>query len=752
MMMSRRWVAVVLVALALLVGAAPPAWAATGATPEMTTIEELDGKRIGMGNGGAFDKLMEENLEGTYEFSYYNGVADAIAALKSGRIDAYVDDDPVVRLAVSRNDGVAVLPDSFLEDDYGFVFAKGSPLVDDVDRVIEQFRADGTLDELKERWTGSDEAAKVLPEQDWDTPNGVLTMVVDDTAEPMSYVGDGGQVVGYSCELGMLIAKELGYGIKLQTMAFPSMLASVQSGKADFGGGNVSITDERKETLDFSVPDYHGAVAFAVRATDTTGPELELKTVDDVIGTRIGLRTGGTVDLLLTQNYDEISMDDFSYYNTTVEMVGALKSNKIDAFVTDLPVSSLAVNRNEGIGILPEPLVEDHYGYVLKKDSPLTAQINERIEAYRADGTIEALYQKWTSSDEEAKTMPSFDGDAPNGTLRVVADGGSEPITYVVGNEVVGMCPELMGMIAQDLGYKLEYHLASLSSLISEVESGKADIAMECFSITEERKKVVDMTEPFYDGGLSAVVRLQGGETTSEQGFFEGLGASFERTFVTESRWRLVLDGLGVTMLIAVASGVLGCALGFGLVLLRREGNRVAATLINGFESLMGGLPIVAVLMVLYYVVFGALDVSGTLVAILAFTLVFGASAGSIMWNAVRAVDVGQSEAGRALGFSDRSTFFLVVLPQAARRFLPLLRGQFVSLVKDTSVVGYIAVQDLTRASDLIRARTMEAFFPLIAMALIYFVLCQLLAFVLDLLIRRLEPTNGPRTIKGVEL
>jgi polar amino acid transport system substrate-binding protein len=122
------------------------------------------------------------------------------------------------------------------------------------------------------------------------------------------------------------------------------------------------------------------------------------------------------------------------------------------------------------------------------------------------------------------------------------------------------------------------------------------------------------------------------------------------------------------------------------------------------------------------------------------------------MWNAISAIDAGQTEAGRALGFSDRSTFFIVVLPQAARQFLPVVSGLFVSLVKDTSVVGYIAVQDLTRVGDLIRARTMEAFFPLVATALIYFVLCRLLARGLARLAKRLEPTSGSRIIKGVTL
>ena len=122
------------------------------------------------------------------------------------------------------------------------------------------------------------------------------------------------------------------------------------------------------------------------------------------------------------------------------------------------------------------------------------------------------------------------------------------------------------------------------------------------------------------------------------------------------------------------------------------------------------------------------------------------------MWNAITAVDPGQTEAGRAIGFGDRETFFLVVLPQAARQFAPLLRSQFVSLVKDTSVVGFIAVQDLTRVGDIIRARTMEAFFPLIAIAIIYFLLCFLLTKVINHYIEKLEPSDGPRTIEGVDL
>lgn len=480
---------------------------------------------------------------------------------------------------------------------------------------------------------------------------------------------------------------------------------------------------------------------------------LEIQTIDEIPGHKLGMLNGGAFDQLVMQTLDGISQNDIMYFNSNAEVVGALQARKIDVMVTDSPIAELAVSQNDGLGIIPEPIMEDHYGYVLEKNSPYTALLNERLVAYHEDGTIDRLKEKWTGPDDSAKTMPDQDWDTPNGTLIVATSFDNEPVNYAVDNRPCGLCVELLELMARDLGYGVEYRSTNSGSLIAEVQSGKADIAAYSFSITDERKQMVDMTEPYYDGGVTAVVRDTAAAAGEEQGFFESLAESFERTFITEDRWLLILSGLGVTLLISVSSGALGLALGFLLVLLRRKKEAgLADKLIHLFENVLGGLPVVVVLMLFYYVVFGSLSISGTIVAILVFTLLFGASSGSIMWNAIRAIDPGQTEAGRALGFGDRDTFFLVVLPQAARQFAPLLLGQFVSLVKDTSIVGYIAVQDLTRVGDLIRARTMEAFFPLIAIAIIYFAVCRLMAWALGRLAKRLEPKEGPRTIKGVEL
>ncbi|MBQ6435732.1 MAG: ABC transporter permease subunit, partial [Synergistaceae bacterium] len=142
---------------------------------------------------------------------------------------------------------------------------------------------------------------------------------------------------------------------------------------------------------------------------------------------------------------------------------------------------------------------------------------------------------------------------------------------------------------------------------------------------------------------------------------------------------------------------------------------------------LIKGTPIVVLLMILYYIIFGKVDISGIWVAVIAFSLTFGTSVYRMLTFGTGALDRGQTEAAYALGYTDLQTFFTIILPQAALHFMPSLREEVTMLIKSTAVVGYIAVQDLTKMGDIVRSRTYEAFFPLIAVAIIYFILAGLL-------------------------
>ncbi|MDD3588300.1 MAG: amino acid ABC transporter permease, partial [Thermoguttaceae bacterium] len=229
------------------------------------------------------------------------------------------------------------------------------------------------------------------------------------------------------------------------------------------------------------------------------------------------------------------------------------------------------------------------------------------------------------------------------------------------------------------------------------------------------------------------------------------LSASFDRTFLRESRWKLIWQGLKVTVLISVLSAILGTVLAFPVCALRRSKNRLWRSLGRVYISLMQGTPILVILMILYYVVFAKTDINAVLVAVIGFGLNFSAYVSEMLRTGIEGIPKGQSEAALALGFSRFAVFRHVILPQAIRRILPVYRGEFINVLKTTSVVGYIAIQDLTKMSDIIRSRTYEAFFPLITTAIIYFVIAWLFASGLTFLEYKLDPNSRKRIRKGGE-
>ncbi|MDO4797659.1 MAG: ABC transporter substrate-binding protein/permease [Coriobacteriales bacterium] len=482
---------------------------------------------------------------------------------------------------------------------------------------------------------------------------------------------------------------------------------------------------------------------------DSSANTPEYTTWNDLSGKTVGMVTGATFETALREKCPDVG--DVVYYSTTSDLIAALQAHKVDAFINSMAVGTLVQNRYSDLALFPEVLGEYEIGIAFPKGSNLTSQFGQIIDRLRDDGTSNKLWDKWTAGDDGDKTVPEQDWAGANGTYRVAACQSLEPVSYLGNGQMLGFDIEMLLTCAKELDVHLDFKPMEFSDVLSYIQSGKSDFGCGSILITKERAEAMDFA-PTHENDLILVVRAADGGSGSGGSFIDGIAQSFYKTFIKENRWTYIVSGLGTTMIITLSSAILGTALGFITVLLRRRGNRVAGALVGGFEGLMNRLPIVVVLMVFYYVIFGSANLSGTVVSIFAFTLAFGATAGSIMWSSVRAVDGGQSEASLALGFSENQTFFGVVLPQAAHQFLPMLSSQIVSLTKQTAVVGYIAVMDLTRASDVIRSLTMEAFFPLFCIAAIYFALCCVFATVLGAVIRRLDYERKPRTVKGVDL
>ena len=225
------------------------------------------------------------------------------------------------------------------------------------------------------------------------------------------------------------------------------------------------------------------------------------------------------------------------------------------------------------------------------------------------------------------------------------------------------------------------------------------------------------------------------------------LKSSFISNFIDDNRWRYITDGLKITLLVTVFAVLIGVVLGFLIAIVRTTHDKtgklkILNAICKVYLTVIRGTPVVVQLMIIYFIIFGSVDISKVVVAIVAFGINSGAYVAEIFRSGIMSIDNGQFEAGRSLGFNYAQTMMYIVMPQAFKNVLPTLCNEFISLLKDTSVSGYIALQDLTKGGDIIRSRTYDAFMPLIAVALIYLAMVMIFTKLVSLLERRLRNSD----------
>lgn len=223
---------------------------------------------------------------------------------------------------------------------------------------------------------------------------------------------------------------------------------------------------------------------------------------------------------------------------------------------------------------------------------------------------------------------------------------------------------------------------------------------------------------------------------------FNNIIDSFYRTVIEEQRYILLLKGFFATSIISLASIILGTMLGIIIYCARKCNLKMLKRISKFYVKLIQGIPITVLLLTFYYVIFGKINISPMFVAIITFSLYFSAYMSEIIRGAMDSINISQIYSAYSLGFSKYKTFKYIVLPQALTYTIPVYKNEVVSLIKLTSIGGYISIMDLTKASDIIRNRTYEAFFPLIITAVIYFILCYIISKILDLLYKKINLRN----------
>jgi His/Glu/Gln/Arg/opine family amino acid ABC transporter permease subunit len=223
--------------------------------------------------------------------------------------------------------------------------------------------------------------------------------------------------------------------------------------------------------------------------------------------------------------------------------------------------------------------------------------------------------------------------------------------------------------------------------------------------------------------------------------------ARFIQNFIEDNRWQYITDGLRNTLIITVFALVLGVALGFLIALVRVTHDLSGRLnwldrLARLYLTVIRGTPVLVQLMIIYYVIFASVTISPVVTAIIGFGINSGAYVAEIFRGGIMSIDPGQTEAGRSLGLSHGQTMWRIIMPQAVKNVLPALGNESISLLKETSVAGYIAIQDLTKGGDIIRSRTYEPFLPLIAVAIIYLIIVLFLQEAVRRMERRLAVSD----------
>jgi len=464
---------------------------------------------------------------------------------------------------------------------------------------------------------------------------------------------------------------------------------------------------------------------------------------------------GKSFSIELGTNYENVAHTVFGagdgsiMYFSDIGFMEAVVLGKVDCTITDLTMTipKLKQERFSSLAyfVIPDDVVFHQYA-AISHDHEIINQFDQFLSTIVADGTFADMERRWVDDFDPNRppALPDIPTTGENGTLRVAANSGCIPLVMLgAGGELIGLEVELILRFAASQGKTAVFTDMGYDALLPYVLSGKCDISVAAHLYGKERAESVFYTDTYYDARSAVIYRradFEGGEplgSTDSGGFVEWLKTGIQRNLITDGRWKMIVDGLGVTMTIAFFAQLFGTAFGCFVCFVLTRKNKFVKWLGNLYCGLIHGTPVVVVLMISYYIIFGSTSISNVLVAIAAFTMVMGANIAGTLKGAIDTVDPIEIEAARSIGFTALGAFIAVTLPQAVRRALPDYTKGFIELVKATAIVGYVAIQDLMRVADVIRSRTYDAYFPLLFVALIYLIITTICVQLFKLIVKK---------------
>lgn len=447
----------------------------------------------------------------------------------------------------------------------------------------------------------------------------------------------------------------------------------------------------------------------------------------DLQGATIGVQLGTTSDVLASNLEAKGNGAKVERFTKSADAIQALTQGKIDCMVEDEQPAKAFLRLNSSLKIQPEEFGHSDLAIcVAKGNEGLQLQINEAIEKLKKDGIIDSIVHQHI--DQQIPVAYHSDETTPrNGSLRFATNAAFEPFEYYENGKIVGIDVDVAQAICDVMHKKLELVDMEFDAIITSVQTGKADAGIAGITVTEERKKNINFTVPYTHSKQVIIVN-----TGKNADIKPNIVQQFKACFITGQRYKYLITGLGNTIVITFFAILLSLLLGTLIAIVRathdRNGNhRLLNLLCQGYLTIIRGTPTMVQLLIIYYVVFASADVNKIIVAIIAFGLNSAAYIAEVIRSGIMSVDVGQMEAGRSLGLSYSKTMRLIILPQAFKNVLPAIGNELITLLKETSISGYIGLVDLTKGSDIIRSITYDAMMPLGVVAVIYLIIVMML-------------------------
>ena len=469
-----------------------------------------------------------------------------------------------------------------------------------------------------------------------------------------------------------------------------------------------------------------------------SAPEAAPSCIEELAGHTVAVAGGSSTDLLLSQ-YEGIDLMRIGVGDMPV----AVKSGRADfAVMQEIQYDANQMDR-QGF--------RKYFGGILrgsaaigfrKEDTALCEEFNHFLRDMHASGEYDNWYRGWVHNLDSmvvecGNTPPPGEGKPLNVGITLVY-----PFIFLWNEEITGMETDLMNRFCRRKGYSPQYSVVQFPALIPSLNTNKIDLILSHLMVTPERSQQVLFSEEYLEGSQCCFGRNPEWQADAGPGLWQRIRDSVRKNLLEENRWKLLADGLTVTLEISFFSLILAILIGALLCFLRMRPNKAVSGGTAAFVNTVRGIPVLVILMIMFYVIFSGIHLPGVAVAIFSFGLFYGACFCEVFRSGMLGVDAGQWEAGSALGLNKLQAFRLIALPQALKRIVPVFKGEVVSLIKSTSIVGYVAVIDLTCAGDIIRTRTLDAFFPLILVSIIYIILSRVSAALLDALDRKLNASK----------